>query len=649
MQPSDRLDELMKAPKIPTLPAAAIRVLEKVGSPDCTLDAVGEIIRQDPSLCGLVVKTLNSALYAFSRPVVSVDKALVMLGLTRIRSLILTLYLPTIRSGTPISPRLSKFWQSSVIGAIIMRELSAQSSQRDPEQDLLASLMRDLGQLIMSQGGGGQYEAILVAHEGAPHGDVVGAEKATFGFSHADVTGELLRRWRLPESLWKAIAFHHEPNLAEAESAETRVRSKMLNFASITTDLLLHPNVPGLKAKVLHAADDVFGMDEEDLANFLAPLNEKVASMASFLNVDMGTNENFATILSTASSELVRLAMESSLETLREQASVQRAEAEAAAWRERATRDSLTGLFNRSHLVTSLDEAIVRARRNQSGVGVLFIDLDGFKPINDRFGHSAGDTVLREVGAHLRGNVRNEDLVARFGGDEFCVLLSDTAEDGAKLVGERIVRVLNELPLVFNGESCRIGASVGATVALPWIAPATSQQMLDAADRAMYAAKRAGKNRVAVESLLVERDRKAMDEVRQRTFRDYLVRTKHIGDHWLDDALTRRLPRPCLQRIARRLGWLSREEAIRLSRAQRIDGQLFEEAARSRRLLDQHQIWSIIACRIDPPEYIARRLAKSGALSESDARRALTDYYESLGARPTHSTRRGRLPVSVGR
>ena len=161
MSTTVNLDQLLNNPKIPTLPGIALRVLEKVGSPDCTLNAVGDIIRQDPALCGLMLKTLNSALYSFSRPVTSVEKALVMLGLTRIRSLILTLYLPAIRSTTPASPQMQNFWKASVIGAIVARELAIQTNRRDPESDLLAALMRDLGQLVLMQVYPSEYTAIL--------------------------------------------------------------------------------------------------------------------------------------------------------------------------------------------------------------------------------------------------------------------------------------------------------------------------------------------------------------------------------------------------------------------------------------------------------------------------------------------------------
>jgi eukaryotic-like serine/threonine-protein kinase len=236
MADRDLISELLANPKIPTLPAVALRVLEKVGSSDCTIDAVGDIMRQDPSLCGLMLKTLNSALYSFSRPVTSVDKALVILGLTRIRSLILTLYLPTIKGKCPISPLMSRFWKTSVIGAIITRELSARSSRRDPESDLLAALMRDLGQMVMMQGLGADYDRVLKEGEHKPHSAIAEIEIQTFGVSHATISAELLKSWRLPPAMWLAVEWHDREGTPENADFETVDRTKILRFASLAAD-----------------------------------------------------------------------------------------------------------------------------------------------------------------------------------------------------------------------------------------------------------------------------------------------------------------------------------------------------------------------------------------------------------------------------
>lgn len=176
--------------------------------------------------------------------------------------------------------------------------------------------------------------------------------------------------------------------------------------------------------------------------------------------------------------------------------------------RYRAMHDPLTGLLNRysflEHLSTvraegAPDERGDRAEQPEgSGTALLFCDLDEFKQVNDRFGHSAGDDVLLCVGQRLRAAVRPHDLVARIGGDEFCVICRDLPSgDDAVEVAERVRMALGE-SIHLRGESVYVGVSIG----ICWTsASPDGEAMLARADRAMYAAKSAGRNCVQVVSI----------------------------------------------------------------------------------------------------------------------------------------------------
>jgi diguanylate cyclase (GGDEF)-like protein/PAS domain S-box-containing protein len=159
----------------------------------------------------------------------------------------------------------------------------------------------------------------------------------------------------------------------------------------------------------------------------------------------------------------------------------------------RALHDHLTGVANRDLFSDRLEHALQRAARHGGLVGLLYLDLDGFKSINDRAGHPAGDEVLREAATRLRSLLRDEDTVARVGGDEFAVLLEDVQDaDGAVAVAERAAELLSH-PFRSNGRSFDISASVGLAVS----SPDTSgpEDLVRQADVAMYEAKRQGGNR----------------------------------------------------------------------------------------------------------------------------------------------------------
>jgi len=160
--------------------------------------------------------------------------------------------------------------------------------------------------------------------------------------------------------------------------------------------------------------------------------------------------------------------------------------------------DVLTGALNRSALREHVELALARARRLGSRFAVMYIDLDRFKSINDTWGHAAGDTVLREVVARLRGAVRANDVVARLGGDEFAVLLDDFASRTAlHELAQRILSCL-ERPIAIAGGAAIVTGSIG--IACYPEAAGSTEDIMTSADTAMYRAKRRGRNTVLVAS-----------------------------------------------------------------------------------------------------------------------------------------------------
>jgi diguanylate cyclase (GGDEF)-like protein len=160
-----------------------------------------------------------------------------------------------------------------------------------------------------------------------------------------------------------------------------------------------------------------------------------------------------------------------------------------------ASSDHLTGLTNRSSMENCLPREIDLAKRHQQSMAILVMDLDGFKQINDNYGHDIGDQVLREVGTVIIKAVRNTDLIYRYGGDEFVGGLVQTDLEGALDVSERIRLGVEKLTLVTNLPINKMNISIGLTMVC---FTDSFTQAFKRADKALYSAKLAGKNRIKV-------------------------------------------------------------------------------------------------------------------------------------------------------
>ncbi len=164
-----------------------------------------------------------------------------------------------------------------------------------------------------------------------------------------------------------------------------------------------------------------------------------------------------------------------------------------------STHDQLTGVANRSLLYDRLSHALAHAKRDQKMIAVFFLDLDGYKTINDLFGHLVGDKFLIQIAKRLSANLREFDTVARFGGDEFILVLENiSGVDAIKPITEKILKSIAK-PFRINDNTCQVTTSIG--ISLYPMDGTTTEELISKADTAMYRAKQLGKNQYKFFSL----------------------------------------------------------------------------------------------------------------------------------------------------
>lgn len=322
-----------------------------------------------------------------------------------------------------------------------------------------------------------------------------------FGVFHTTVLLEDLVRSRTSE-LDFAMRLLEESNRALRDS-----RAKFQAVFDLMPDPVTLSTPEGVLLEVSHSFAEFFGYTPaemtgrhtgpEDLALWADPQDRGRYLVA--LEAGQGTVRGFTCTARRKDGRLANIVLSSRVVAVdgaqllvSEFHDVTEATRQGVQLRELAEHDALTGLPNRLLVLDRLQQAMALARRNGSMLVVAYLDLDGFKAVNDRYGHQAGDRVLVEVAQRLKSVVRTSDTACRIGGDEFVVLLQGGVGGESSEVLERILEFLRRPYRLDGGQSGTVGASIGFTV-FPED-DGTPTMLLEHADQAMYVAKHEGRN-----------------------------------------------------------------------------------------------------------------------------------------------------------
>ncbi|HEX4612592.1 MAG TPA: HDOD domain-containing protein, partial [Urbifossiella sp.] len=258
-----------------------------------------------------LLKAVNSCLYGLSRPVSSISRAVVLLGLGTVRSLVLGLSLPAMRPGrSGPDPRTKSYWLESVGGAILARELAIRAKHAIPEDSLVAGLLRDLGVIMLDQAYPQRWAALHAGEAAGRGDDPTPAEAAEFGVDHAEVAAELLVSWNIPPDIVEPIRHHHHPERLASAPKPLADRANVLYLASQLVQLDAVVQNPEWLERVLGFARQHFGLGREELIAFLERVVPKIDEFTRLINQEVGELPDFAGILVRGSEELVNLTVE---------------------------------------------------------------------------------------------------------------------------------------------------------------------------------------------------------------------------------------------------------------------------------------------------------------------------------------------------
>ncbi len=486
--------------KLPSPPAIALRILEAVKKDDASFSELAGIIEVDPALTAKVLQVANSSFYSMSSRVNTIEKALSVLGLNVTKNIALSFVIAKELVGSESGGFDFKyFWKRAVTSAVSAELLASLLSYRNDDL-FVSSLLQDIGVLVLYLSRPDEYRQVLDEKRVAEL-PILGTEQRIFGFDHQEVGAELLTQWGLPETIGQTIRYHHGNNCPK----ELRMQADLLRWSSMLASIYFGSRSVEKGQQLKTEICPRFHIHQEAIDALIDEVAGKSVEVLSFFEIDPGEMKPFSLLLQEANEELRRINLSYEQVVMQAKQARQKAEELAAELlqanvklREMAFRDGLTGLYNYRYFQDLMDREVSRAMRYQLALSLMLFDIDHFKKVNDTYGHPAGDEVLRQLAGLVQETMRVTDIVVRYGGEEFAVILPSTDVAGCKVFATRLRRRVENMEIVVNGIPIRITISVGVAGYDPTQKQLDKSMLINNADSALYKAKHNGRNRVEV-------------------------------------------------------------------------------------------------------------------------------------------------------
>lgn len=492
------------ATRLRAMPAVALNALERMADPDLSVSDLADILRNDPAIVSRLLSFANSASCGLKVQVSDIQQVVALLGKPSVVSIVMAIALaPPAEIPEEERKHYQKYWQDAVTMATSAERLAKQSEQLQqdgkPAEFFTAGLLSDVGRLALLQSDDVHYGSLLDKAEELGEFPRE-AEMRVLGSTHVSTSQMLLESWGTPASVTAAVGHHHSSLEEIQEDADCLCphMARTLAFSSTIVDYLMAPEDPTLRDRMYEFGEAGLGLSSSELDEHVEAVFDRMAETADLFtiqptDIDAMKNRFVSSLESAAVAATTVHAKAQSADELRE--SNERLSERLEVVTEKATHDSLTGAANRESFEQALDRCL---ETGDADVGVIFIDVDSFKHINDNYGHLVGDVVLQGIAKTADASLRTSDMLARYGGDEFVVLLRGCTASALQAIAERLQRAVFEASFEHEGVGYKATVSVGGVIAYASDMPMARAVLLEAADKAMYQVKTSGKNRAYI-------------------------------------------------------------------------------------------------------------------------------------------------------
>ena len=496
--PAEVERQLSNCDSLPSLPSVVLRIIDASKNPETSLAEVADIISLDPALSAKLLKIANSPVYARTHEVSTLRDALSLLGLTASLTVSLSFSLvSSLKNQTGDDQAFHNFWKRSIICATVGKQIGLVLNQNNQEELFLASLLQDIGILAIdcAQLNHPADDHMSKDSNNKTHFERVRYEKSSWGIDHSDIGAWLLRSWQLPEKLYLAVLCSHTKDCNTTPEMPDRQFAQCVWLSGVLSDIWIDHDRERIIEEHSSSVLQLLGMDRAAFYEFINQIDAQLPDMASLFDVTLLDEKSREQILDEARNILV----ENNLNLIRQihqrQQEIESLQKKAQNIEKEASRDYLTGTSNRKHIEKILTTEFEISRRRQRPLTLAFIDIDNFKQVNDSYGHHAGDLVLQSIGQFFTSQIRQQDSLARYGGDEFLLLLHNTSEDSAHALLSRLMTSLQSSPgIEVNDQLIKVSISIGMASFMPGDQISSPERLIENADKALYQSKMSGRN-----------------------------------------------------------------------------------------------------------------------------------------------------------
>ena len=492
--PDHILQRLRTCTNFPTPPPVAMRVLQLAQNPDSDLGKVADAVSADPAIAAKVMRIANSAMYARRRQSTNLRQALITLGLNATLTLALSFTLvTTLKKASTGGFDFQAYWRRTILSAAWGKLLASELGRRDAEEIFLASLLQDLGMLVVDKLWPEVYDGI--APFKIEHARICQHEQNCIGTDHRSIGSALLGIWNMPPGLIQAVQHSHDPSAAGVEG-DDKAFVRVVAMSGELSDVWLGARNETSLRRMGQQAQKYLGIQPHRLGEMFDLIKEQLPVAEELFQMELYDAGQLQDISEAARETLMvrnlhQIGKNEGLEQTKKQLEEENSELKVE-----NIRDPLTNAHNRRYFEESLAREFETASKHAWPLSVVFVDLDKFKQVNDGFGHQAGDAILLTVAELLRDTLRDSDIVARYGGDEFVLLLPGLDAEQADRVGTRVCEAARtRTATTADGRSVGITLSLGIVTCDSHNKFDSPKALLAAADSALYVSKSAGRDR----------------------------------------------------------------------------------------------------------------------------------------------------------